>query len=99
MTSDGCYLPTAPLADRELSPRSGLAGQLVVFGGEDSPRNAFDPRLWVFSAGPKARLGKVEGWRAHAAAPPPAPLLGHATAAVGNIPLLASPDSEPLFRV
>ena len=51
---------------------------MAVFGGEDSPRHAFDPCLYVYDP----RGGGQ--WAASPPAPSPAPLLGHAAASVGS---------------
>ena len=51
----------------------------AVFGGEDSPRHAFDAFVHLYSA-------ESATWRPCGdAAPSPAPLLGHAAASVGSV--------------
>lgn len=55
---------------------TALAGRVCVFGGEDAPRNAFDPRPHF--------LRPDGGWEVGAKPVPGAPMLGHGAAGLGS---------------
>ena len=74
----GGTLP-APRSSHSVTSIVDKAGVKVaaVFGGEDSPRNAFDPSVHI--------VGHGGTLRDFAPAPAPAPLLGAAAAGVGSV--------------
>lgn len=53
------------------------SGVWAVFGGEDSPRNAFDAHVYLLKAGSTT-------WQRCAAPAPTGPILGHGAAAIGK---------------
>lgn len=93
-------VPSGPPGARSSHSVSAVPGQVTgrgregsafaVFGGEDRPRHAFDAQVHVGyyiggrTSGTVSSVGNTDWSRPPAMAPPPAPLLGHASAAVGS---------------